>query len=122
MNRERKRTRGLHTLTSNVRQGGIAYKERSSWRRSRPSSQTPRVTPGTRRRAAERTLRPWDGTRDAERLPRKSWDIGEPCALKGASTVRRREVGKGLPRSHQEAQGSSWQVGEYEHLAGLLSY
>jgi hypothetical protein len=29
---------------------------------------------------------------------------------------------KGLPRYHQEAQRSSWQVGEAEDLAGRLLY
>jgi hypothetical protein len=47
---------------------------------------------------------------------------GEPCAVKAASTVRGGAVRKGLPRYHQEAQRSSWQVGEAEDLAGRLLY
>jgi hypothetical protein len=52
--------------------------------------------PGTRPRAAESTRGTWDGTRDAESLPRKFWEIGEPDALKGARPVRGGAEGKGL--------------------------
>ncbi|EFH82187.1 hypothetical protein Krac_2974 [Ktedonobacter racemifer DSM 44963] len=36
------------------------------------------------------------GTRNAKKLFKKLQEIGEPCARKRASTVRRGEVGKGL--------------------------
>jgi len=54
------------------------------------------VMPGTGRRAAESTVRTQDGTRDAESLPEKVQEIGEPDALKGASPVREGADGKGL--------------------------
>jgi hypothetical protein len=38
----------------------------------------------------------WEGVRDAKSQPKELWETGEPCALKGASTVREGEVGKGL--------------------------
>src|SRR5205814_129373 len=72
------------------------YGWRHLWQRSSHSSQMLRVTPGTRRRGTGSTIRTWEGVRDAGSQPRKLWEAGEPCALKGASTVRGGEVGKGL--------------------------
>ena len=49
-------------------------------------------------------VRTWEGTCDAHRLPRKSRETGEPCALKGASTVREGagRLEKDWPRYHLE--------------------
>src|SRR5260370_19049742 len=74
----------------------MAYQRRRSWRRSRHSSQRLRVMPETGRRAAESTAWTQDGTRDAECLPEKMQEIGEPDALKGACPVRGGADGKGL--------------------------
>ncbi len=52
--------------------------------------------PDTWGRGAGSTVRTWDGMRDAQRLPRKLRETGEPCALKGASTVRGGADRKGL--------------------------
>ena len=76
--------------------------------------------PDTRRRAAESTVGTQDGTRDAERPPEKGQETGEPCALKGASTVRRGADGKGLSRDTtcQRQEG----LGNKRHLASRLLY
>jgi len=52
--------------------------------------------PETGRRAAESTVWTQDGTRDAEHLPEKMQEIGEPDALKGSRPVRGGAEGKGL--------------------------
>ena len=104
MNGGRKGKGSLNTLMSSMCKGGIAYKVRALWRRSRQSSQIPGGTPGTRRRAAESIVGTWEGMRDAERQPRKLREIGEPCALKGASTVRGGEVRKGTGLSYYLAR------------------
>jgi hypothetical protein len=63
----------------------------------------------------------WDGMRDAERLPKKSRETGEPCALKGASTVRGGADRKGLAEILLE-EGISFKQVEVTNSTSLAAY
>ena len=68
-----------------------------------------RVMPETRGRGTESTVRSWDGTRNASGLPGKIREIGEPCAPKGACTVRKGGGEKrAAPGNHLRGYLSGW--------------